>query len=240
VSRASRDSRQRSGPAAGWTLSVPSYIVPGTYLENVLYLESLPEVRAVELLFYLYDEDARDLLAREREGIAARRGRFRFSVHMPDELRPEHGELLELTCGLAERFILHPPLSGSRAFVRLVREWRARCGDRFLLENLVGRGFEELAAAMPDLPLCLDTGHLLLNGSGVASFLKRFAARIREIHLHGVRDGADHRPFGAADRWLQELAPFLRSFTGVVNLEVFSRGDLDECLRALRECGLLR
>ena len=227
------------GPAAGWTLSVPSYIVPGTYLENVLYLEGLPEVRAVELLFYLYDEDARGLLARERGGLAARRGRFAFSVHMPDRLEPGHAELLGLTLGLAGRFILHPPPSGSSAFLRLVQSWRAQHGDRFLLENLVGRCFEELAAELPDLPLCMDTGHLLLNGSEVGGFLERWGPRVREIHLHGLRQGEDHRPFAAADPWFQDLVPFLRGFAGVVNVEVFSRADLDECLHALREAGLL-
>lgn len=224
-------------PFAPWTLSVPSYIVPGTYLENVLYLEGLPEVRAVELLFYYYDSGSRELLIRESKGLAAQRGRFSFSVHMPDDLKPEHAELLQLTRGLAERYILHPPPSGDGEFLRLVDRWRAEYGELFLLENLVGRSFEALAAGLPDLPLCLDTGHLLLNGGGIGDFLDRHGSRIGEIHLHGVQGGVDHRPFGGAEPWLLELEPFLRRFSGVVNLEVFSRSDLDGCLRALRTAG---
>jgi hypothetical protein len=223
----------------GWTLSVPSYIVPGTYLENVRYLEGLPVIQAVELLFYLYDRDARELLARERAGLAARRGRFSFSVHLPDALEPEHVEILALTRSLSERYILHPPPSGEKDFLRLVRDWRAEHGELFLLENLIGRCFEDLAAAMPDLPLCLDTGHLLRSGSGIRDFLSRHGARVREIHLHGVRQGEDHRPFLATESWLQDLLPFLEHFSGVVNLEVFSRPELDECLRSLAEAGLL-
>ncbi len=221
---------------------MPSYVIPGTYLENVRYLESFPEIRAVELLFYLYDPQTRELLLQEREGLAARRERFRFSVHLPDDLKPEHAEILELTRGLAERYVLHPPPSGGGEFLRLIDRWRAEYGEVFLLENLVGRSFDALAAALPGLPLCMDTGHLLLNGGGsrgIGDFLGRHGPRLREIHLHGVRQNADHRPFGAAEPWLRELGPFLRRFTGVVNLEVFSLPDVQECLAALRGARLL-
>jgi hypothetical protein len=227
------------GLPAAWTLSVPSYVIPGTYLENVRFLEGFPEIRAVELLFYLYDPQTRELLVREREGLAARRGRFSFSVHLPDDLAPEHAEILELTRGLAELYILHPPPSGEREFLGLVQRWHADYGEVFALENLTGRSFEALAAALPDLPLCMDTGHLLLNGAGVGDFLRRHGQRLREIHLHGVRQAADHRPFGAAEPWFRELEPFLRSFTGVVNLELFCLADLTECMGTLRSVGLL-
>jgi hypothetical protein len=218
---------------------VPSYVIPGTYLQNVRFLEGFPEIRAVELLFYFYDPQTRELLVREREGLAARRGRFSFSVHLPDELKPEHAEILELTRDLCERYILHPPPSGEREFLELVQRWRAEYGEVFLLENLAGRSFEALAAGLPGLPLCMDTGHLLLDGAGVGDFLRRHGARLREIHLHGVRQAVDHRPFGAAEPWFRELEPFLRSFTGVVNIEVFCLADVQECLHTLRSARLL-
>ena len=227
------------GPFAPWTLSVPSFVIPGTYLENVRFLEDFAEIRAVELLFYLYDSETRDLLVRERDGLAARRGRFSFSVHLPDDLKPEHAEILELTRDLAGRYILHPPPSGEQDFLRLVKRWRAIYGEVFLLENLIDRSFEALATGLPGLPLCLDTGHLLLSGGGIGDFLQRHGPRLREIHLHGVRQGLDHRPFGGAEPWFRELEPFLRRFTGVVNLELFSVSHLRECLGALRAAGLL-
>ena len=227
------------GPPTPWTLSVPSYIIPGTYLENVRYLANFPAIRAVELLFYLYDAQTRELLIREREGLASRRGRFSFSVHLPDDLKPEHAEILDLTRDLAERYILHPPPSGDDAFLRLVEQWRAQYGEVFLLENLIDRSFEALAAGLPGLPLCMDTGHLLLNGARIGDFLRRYGPRLQEIHLHGVRQAADHRPFLETEPWFRELAPFLRRFTGVVNLEVFSLADLTECLGTLRSVGLL-
>jgi hypothetical protein len=160
-------------------------------------------------------------------------------VHLPDDLRPEHAEILELTLGLAGRYILHPPPSGEQDFLHLVKGWREKYGEIFLLENLIGRRFEALADELPGLPLCLDTGHLLLSGGTIEGFLRRHGPRLREIHLHGVQHGADHRPFQAAEPWFRELEPFLRGFRGTVNLEVFSLADLSECLAALRDSGLL-
>jgi len=75
------------GAIAPWTLSVPSFVIPGTYLENVLFLEDFAEIRAVELLFYLYDPETRELLIREREGLAARRASERVKESHIQKLR---------------------------------------------------------------------------------------------------------------------------------------------------------
>jgi sugar phosphate isomerase/epimerase len=88
-------------------------------------------------------------------------------------------------------------------------------------------------------PLCCDTGHLLRSGSSIGEFLKRYGSRVEEIHLHGVRDGADHRPFAAGEPWFQGLVPFLSAFDGVVNIEVFSIGEVNTIVSALAEVGVL-
>jgi hypothetical protein len=220
-------------------LSVPSYVIPGTYAENLRFLVAVSEVRAVELLFYLYDGPTAELLRREAAEIASHRGRFSFSVHLPDDLQPEHEEILALTRPFADRYVLHPPASPPQAFLRTVERWRGRYGEIFLLENLVGRGFAALARRWPGMPVCCDTGHLLLGGEEIGRFLDEYGGRIGEIHLHGVRDGRDHRGFGPGEDWFQRLVPFLRGFQGVLNLEVFSIGEVRAILDALRARGLL-
>ena len=77
-----------------------------------------------------------------------------------------------------------------------------------LLENLVGRSFEALAAGLPDLPLCLDTGHLLLNGDGIGDFLDRHGPRVGEIHLHGVQAGWTTGPSAARNHGSWRWRPF--------------------------------
>ena len=220
------------------TLSVPSYVIPGTYAQNVRFLDAVPEVRGVELLFYLFDDGTRDLFARERPAIEPYRGRFSFSAHLPDPLLPEHEEVRRLTDGLVSHYIVHPPEGEEGAFIRIVDGWRRRYGEIFLLENLIGRDFPALARHRPALPVCLDTGHLLLSGGSIGRFLEEYGERIGEIHLHGVQDGHDHRGFGPGEAWFAELVPFLRAFRGTLELEVFSMGEVRAILEALRAHGL--
>jgi hypothetical protein len=214
------------------TLSVPSYVIPGTYGENVEFLADRREIQAVELLFYYFDDESRDLFVREKSLIASYRERFTFAVHMPDSLLPQHERLIELTRDLAQRYILHSPPGDLDGFRDMVEGWQERYGRVFFVENLI-------AEMMSSFPLCCDTGHLLRSGSSVEEFIKRYGPRIQEIHLHGVRDGADHQTFAAGEPWFQELVPFLRAFDGVVNIEVFSIGEVDAIVSALAEVGVL-
>lgn len=220
-------------------LSVPSYVIPGTYGENVAFLADRREIQAVELLFYYFDDDSRDLFVREKSLIASYRERFTFAVHMPDSLIPEHERLIELTRDLAQRYILHSPPGDLGEFRDIVEGWQERYGRVFLVENLIARDFLPVAEMMSSFPLCCDTGHLLRSGSSVEEFIKRYGPRIEEIHLHGVRDGADHQAFAAGEPWFQGLVPFLRAFEGVVNIEVFSIGEVDAIVSALTEVGVL-
>ena len=89
------------------------------------------------------------------------------------------------------------------------------------------------------LPLVCDTGHLLRSGLEVDAFLGRYGPRIREIHLHGVVDGADHRTFTAAEPWFRGILPWLRAFEGVVNIEVFSISEVRELIGVLMRTGVV-
>ena len=111
-------------------VSVPSYVTPGTYLENLRFIDEHTDVRNVELLFFIYDDDTRSLLFSESERIAAYSDRFGFTVHMPDEIAAGHEEILEATACFASSFVIHPPKSdsGNSPFLRLFDDWRLRYG----------------------------------------------------------------------------------------------------------------
>ena len=47
-----------------------------------------------------------------------------------------------------------------------------------------------------DLGVTLDVGHLLMHGGTVADHLAAFGDRLTVVHLHGIRDGQDHREIG--------------------------------------------
>ncbi|HET7838285.1 MAG TPA: hypothetical protein VFL04_00900 [Rectinemataceae bacterium] len=204
-------------------LCVPSYLVPGTWLENLEAMRDEVWIEGVELLFFAWDRDAQEILAREGEGIAALSSRFDFSLHLPDRLGPEALSLVEATESCVSSYIAHPPPSAddAGAWARLLGAWRERFGDRFLLEYTGATAFARGEEALPGLPLCADTGKLLVEGIEPSAWIGPRSGRIGEVHLHGAEAGRDHRPFGAAAPWLRRLLPFLVGFEGRVNIEVF-------------------
>jgi sugar phosphate isomerase/epimerase len=89
------------------------------------------------------------------------------------------------------------------------------------------------------LATCLDVGHILLGGYDLATYLERYFPRCRVVHLHGIRDGRDHRDIGGlADPVLTSVWNALRSAAGqrqrVLTLEVFSQDDFSRSMDILR------
>ena len=212
-------------------LSVPSWVIPGTYAENLRFLEDKKEIQGVELLFFLYDDEIKAQFDSEWEEISRYGKRFVFTAHLPELLLPAHGELIARLAPLVKHFIVHPPVENPENLVRLLTEWRDRHDARFLAENTKA----DLLEAMLPLPeagmgICMDTGHLLMDGKNPADFFTAYRERISEIHLHGVDriqatiDGRlpDHRQLRGDEDWLLELLPLLEDYSGVINLEVFS------------------
>jgi hypothetical protein len=222
--------------------TVPSWVIPGTYLENLRFLADKPEIAGVELLFFLYDGDIRAQLESEWQGIEAYGNRFNYTAHLPDVLLPEHRELVVRLSPLVRHFIVHPrPAEEAEAQIALLRSWKGE--GPFLMENtLPGRLQAFLPCPDEEMGLCMDTGHLLLEGQNPADFLRRRKGRVGEIHLHGLdrekaaRDGRlpDHRPLRVEDPWLRELFPLLRDFAGIINLEVFSWEEVEKSITALK------
>ncbi len=88
-----------------------------------------------------------------------------------------------------------------------------------------------------DFRICMDIGHLILNGHDVVRFYQRYENRISIIHLHGVRGSRDHvslehLPAGL----LQSFLSVLQEYRGTVSLEVFSYNTLSSSLRHLEKC----
>ena len=208
-------------------LSCPSYIIPGTWWENIIYIDThLPEIKNVELLFFIYNEETKNLLAPEENKILSYKGRLTYTVHLPDPLLPKHEELIEKFSKHALHWIVHPPEQGKEhSFSALINSWREKYGDRFLIENLIGRNHPWFLKNT-DLPLCLDTGHALLRGHSPCRYLSRFSDRIGEIHLHDCIHGKDHSRLSAASGWLTDFIPLLNSFPGQVNIELFNAADI--------------
>jgi hypothetical protein len=226
---------------AKFSLVTPSWVMPGTYVENLRFLSDKSAVDGIELLFFLYDDVIRAEFLRELPAVRDFAGRFFFNAHLPDNPGQEHEELVELLSPLVRNFIVHPPVD-AEAGARLIETWSARYGEgRFLLEN-TGKGRMEAVLACFDggfrPPLCMDTGHLLLEGRQPSVFAQDTGPDIAEIHLNGIGDGqagSDHKPLRPGDSWLAGLLPFLRDFSGIVNMELFSWADIQQSITCLEQ-----
>jgi hypothetical protein len=231
-----------NGASRTWAnLSVPSWVIPGTYLENLRFLADKSEISGVELLFFLYDQETRALLDGEWEGILGYRSRFSFTAHLPDPLKSEHRELVERLSPVVRHFIVHPGLD-AETFAGLLSSWTGAGLGPFLVENTQPGKLEALLPYLGDeTKLCMDTGHLLLEGQNPAAFFRRHGARLLELHLHSLdREKAavdgwlpDHRPIQRGEPWLEELLPLLEDWQGVLNVEVFSWEEARESIAAL-------
>ncbi|MDR0567861.1 MAG: AP endonuclease [Spirochaetaceae bacterium] len=225
-------------------IAVPSWVIPGTYRENLAFLADKPQIQGVELLFFIWDSEVNALLSAELPDLQGYASRFTFTAHLPDVLQPEHTELVQALSPYIRHCVLHPgPRERAETQARIIRSWIEQFGpQKFLLENTGPGCLEEILPRVPpETPLCMDTGHLLLEGKSPAEFFERYRGRIQEIHLHRVdhseaaedRRLPDHRPIRPAEPWFQALAPGLAGFAGVINLEVFSWREAELSLAAL-------
>ncbi len=216
-------------------ISCPSYIIPGTWWENITYIEKKrPEISNVELLFFIYNDETRRLIAPEEKLITSYTGRLTFTVHLPDPFLPEHLDLIEKTAPVTRHYILHPPEKGlEEEFSERVELLRKNYGNIFLLENLIGRNHPWFIKNT-DWPLCLDTGHALLRGHSPFEYFKRFKDRIKEIHLHDVIRGKDHSPLSKKSIWLKNFLPAVNNYKGIVNIELFSDKDIVRSLKVIQ------
>jgi hypothetical protein len=222
-------------------LSVPSYVVPGSYLENLAWLKAGTSLRRVELLFFIYDDDTKALLKDELPGLAEYRRDFSYSAHLPDQILPEHETLILAIDGLVDSYVVHPPRDSAAlpAFCALMDDWRERYGPkRFFLENTRLAQFEAADAALESSrygrpPLCADLGHLVMEGVDPSGWLEGRLERVAELHVHGYDGTSDHVPLSGDEAWFKKLDGVFRDFAGIVEIELFSWPDIEPALKAL-------
>jgi hypothetical protein len=234
-------------------ISLPSWVIPGTYAENLRFISEKPEVKGVELLFFIYDDEIRTQFQNELEEIKTFSRRFTFTAHLPEALESSHEELIETLLPMVKHFIVHPGKAetiNAQAF--LINRWAEKYGTagspRFLVEN-TGPGLLEkiIPLLSPQAGFCMDTGHLLLEGRSPAEYFVRYGGRIAEIHLHGIDkekaaiDGRlpDHRPIKPDAPWLKELFLLIENFNGIINLEVFSWEEAAQSIAAIKQINQL-
>lgn len=129
-----------------------------------------------------------------------------------------------------EAFILERNLDSLRWLVAAARD----AGVGLMLENTPGRfnSAETLGVmleALPELGLHLDIGHCHLQTevNTADEILRRFASRLRHVHIHDNKGGWGdlHLPLGCGTLDARRYLPALRrsGYEGTITLEVFTR-----------------
>lgn len=112
--------------------------------------------------------------------------------------------------------------------------------ERIFLENSENIDFYMLKdfALNSGYSVCMDVGHLLMNGQDVSEFANTFRPVLRHVHLHDVVDKAppdcpgqhrDHRPLGTGIADVPEIVHLLRSvkFDGAIVIEDYFQDPAD-------------
>lgn len=195
---------------------------------------------------------------------------FTWNVHLPIDVYPGHPDrkvrqqaadaimrVIELTAPLdPSTRTLHLPGITGEPEEPVLHNWQERLretlkivtdsgipGRSLSIENITDYPLEKALPLIEefDMEICLDIGHLTVNGFSIESAFKQFGDRISILHIHGVEDGRDHRSLDRMPpKILASLFGKLRDFKGIVSLEVFSQKHLLASLECLqREWGRL-
>jgi sugar phosphate isomerase/epimerase len=231
-----------------FTLATTSFIYPADYVVNVQRLG--PYVDQIELLCFEHAHLPTRGTIEELSRLSGECG-VTYNVHLPIDLSigDRAGSLREQAVqGLLRAFervaplspttcTLHIPCDGHPLRADEIERWRDRVWVS--LKKILGAGVDPglVSVETLDYPLeilkdlidafglgvCLDAGHLILQGRDVEKTFADFEGKTAIVHLHGVRDGKDHLGLDHLPHDLEAtLTRRLADFNGTVSLEVFS------------------
>jgi sugar phosphate isomerase/epimerase len=201
-------------------LSVPSFIYPASYADNVRLLG--PFVDEIELLLFESNNDSLpDPTEIDELAALARRFNLTYNVHLPIDLNigsadpSARHESVRRMAQVARRaqplapttYTLHLPFTQQDQSLPNVEKWRRRTlqsMETFLQASDIAPGLFSIETLdyppqwfapivdLLDLSVCLDVGHVLHHGFDFEEQFTRFGKRIVICHLHGVAEGRDH------------------------------------------------
>jgi sugar phosphate isomerase/epimerase len=251
-------------PARPWRLGTTSYVYPADLLANVEQLAG--HVQDIELvLFESVDAgNLPDAATVARLAALAATHGFTYTVHFPIDRKlgsdnpAERADLMLQMLAIIDAlqplqphaYILHLEGVAADAAPARIAVWQhdvssaltqilsSGIDPRLLAVENLGFPFDWCAPLIEafDLSVCVDTGHLWLQGLDAAEHFRRWAPRTRVIHLHGEAGGRDHISLARTDA--DRLAGFLShlgDYQGVVTLEVFSYEDTASSIATLAQ-----
>jgi len=245
-------------------LSVPSFIYPAGYADNVRMLAFF--VDEIELLLL---ESGDDCLPSESEieelASLGSANDLTYNIHLPTDLdlsapsKTDRRWALARFCKTIERarplvpttYTLHLPYHETDHEKPTIDRWAMRNAesltDLLTMSRLSPRQisietldyppdwFESLVKQF-DLAVCIDMGHVLRFGYDLEKTWEIYSNRTTMVHLHGVRGGRDHLGLDQMAKMdRQTVRNCLDSYMGSLSVEVFSFDRLNASLPCLAQ-----
>lgn len=245
---------------------IPNVKALAPYVDDIelVLFESSPEVRGQKSEVSLTNLPSADTVA--RLGVLAQQYDLTYTVHFPIDRHlgspdaEERRALLRQMLAIMDRtrplrpfaYVLHLEGVARDSDRTRVQAWQNDIAE--LLPALIERADDPSLLCVENLNypfawceglldifnlgVCIDLGHLWVNGDNIQAHLQRHLPRTRVIHLHGVRDGRDHLALTALPSGrLHQILNSIDKFTGVLTLEIFSYEQVRDsvvCLNQLR------
>ena len=248
-----------------FNIGTTSFIYPDDYVPNVKMLG--PYLENIELLLFesRHTDALPSKQVIGELAVLAKDFNLTYNVHLPTDISissrdPQQQRIaVETIIRVADRveplnpttLTLHVPYNETSSDEDGVKSWQQRVftnlkqilasgtpAQLISIENLdYPLEFLDPVICDLDLTICLDYGHLILQGDDIDTFFKTYAAKTAIVHLYGVAENHFHF---ALDRLPEKLLPpimgLLANFKGTVSMEVFSYADLDASLKFMENC----
>ncbi|AMW33783.2 hypothetical protein SAMN04488510_10495 [Fervidobacterium changbaicum] len=211
-------------------IGTTSWIIPGTYYENVEYItRNFRTIQFVELLVYTWDEDTFNLLEKEKDYLfeIARQTGIKYTAHLPtDSLSNvfEAFKYLENNFEI-ENYVVHPFEEFDTGDFESKELQLLLNHPKISVENLKEHYFKHSRTVF-------DTGHCFLGIPVDQEFLNN----VVEIHMMGVNGDKDHEvlDFATLEK-VHELLSDTLFKTRYLCFEIFDAEKLEESLKIWNE-----
>jgi len=244
-------------------LCTTSYIYPDHIIPNVKMLAHYFD--EIELLLFESRFDSLPTMQQIKElSLLAEQYDLSYNIHLPINIsltnsdsiaRSKAVTVIERICDLTyvlapSTYTLHLPCGETSFDEESLKIWNDFAADG--IEKLIATGIQSQAISIETLAypfewleeiikafklsVCIDIGHLLVNGFDIKKVFDKHSSNTSIIHLHGVENKKDHislskLPLGQMD----QIIGILKRYYGVVSLEVFSFDNLNTSLAFLEK-----
>ncbi len=244
-------------------LCTTSYIYPDHIIPNVKMLG--PYVDEIELLLFESRFDSLPTMQQITElALLAEQYDLSYNVHLPTDIsltdidpiaQSKAVNIIKRICDLTyvlapSTYTLHLPYGETSFDGDGLKIWQDFAADS--IEKLIATGIQSQAISIETLAypfewleeiikafklsVCIDVGHLLVNGFDVEEVFDKNSSNTSIIHLHGVANKKDHISLSKLPlEQIDQIVGILKRYYGVVSLEVFSFDNLNTSLTFLEK-----